>query len=181
FRVWNMEVSKGEVVSENNLVRIALQNATIKNSPDYHSLNDPAPNTRYELDNGTAFRTNGSGYVEEITFSPIDLKMPRDSRQTAVGQEGLDTDIGGHIQACSMGGTCDRYNLFPQDKSFNNSEYKKWENGIRNALRKGDDVGPVTVRFERADPNSPRPDSLDIEYAINGKFYTINFRNRPGG
>lgn len=80
-----------------------------------------------------------------------------------------------------MGGTCDRYNLFPQDKSFNNSEYKTWENTIRNALEKGANVGLVSVIFERSNPSSPRPDSLDIKYTINGKHYTREFRNEPGG
>jgi hypothetical protein len=41
-----------------------------------------------------------------------------------MGHQGRDTDVGGHAQARSQGGTCDGYNLFPQDKNFNNSAYK---------------------------------------------------------
>lgn len=166
---------------ESNVVRVNTQNATVKNSPDYDALNNLKPNTRYELDNGTTFRTNSHGHVEEITFIPVDQKVPRDSRQTAVGNEGFPTDVGGHIQACSMGGTCDRYNLFPQDRNFNNGEYKKWENEIRNALQNGDNVGPVTVRFRRTYPNSSRPDALRVEYSINGEVMRRDFRNQPGG
>lgn len=87
--------------------------------------------------------------VEDITFTPTLNKVPRDSRQTAVGKEGLSTDVGGHIQACSLGGTCDRYNLFPQDRNFNNSGYKKFENQLRNALENGDDIGSVNVISKR--------------------------------
>ena len=86
-----------------------------------------------------------------------------------------------YFQACSMGGTCDRYNLFPQDKNFNNSEYKKWENEIRTSLKNGDNVGPVTVRFRRSDPNSSRPDALRVEYMINGEPMRRDFTNQRGG
>ena len=105
----------------------------------------------------------------------------RDARQTAVGREGLDTDVGGHIQACSLGGTCDRVNLFPQNANFNNSAYKRFENQIRRALDAGDNVGPVTVRFIRSDPSNPRPDRLDVTRTINGRTITIPFRNQAGG
>ena len=56
--------------------------------------------------------------MEELTFTPINAKMPRDYRQKAAGKEGRDTDVGGHAQACSQGGTCDDYNLFPQDRNL---------------------------------------------------------------
>lgn len=86
----------------------------------------------------------------------------RDSRQTAVGKEGLNGDVGGHIQACRLGGTCDRFNLFPQNGNFNNSAYKNWENKIATHLKNGDDVGPIKVNFGRKDPSNARPDSLTV-------------------
>lgn len=157
---------------------------SVKGSHEYELLNNPAarsPNTRYELDNGNTFTTNSKGMVEELTFTPTKEKVPRDSRQTEAGKEGRDTDVGGHIQACSNGGTCDKYNLFPQDKNFNNSAYKVfYENRVKEAL---DDpartVGPTTVRFERADPGSVRPDSLVLTYVIDGKPKTVTFKNEP--
>jgi len=76
-------------------------------------------------------KTNSSGYVDEITYSPSLDKGVRDARQTAVGKEGLPTDVGGHIQGCQLGDTCDRFNLFPQDGNFNNSAYKRWETEIK--------------------------------------------------
>ncbi len=157
---------------------------SVKGSHEYELLNNPAarsPNTRYELDNGNTFTTNSKGMVEELTFTPTKEKVPRDSRQTAAGKEGRDTDVGGHAQACSQGGTCDGYNLFPQDGNFNLSAYKKfYENRVKEAL---DDpsktVGLTTIKFERADPGSIRPDSLSVTYLIDGKAKTVYFRNEP--
>jgi hypothetical protein len=109
------------------------------------------------------------------------VKVPRDARQAAVGREGLDTDVGGHIQACSLGGTCDRVNLFPQDRRFNNSDYKIFENEIRRALDAGENVGPVTVRFIRPNPANPRPDRVIVEYSIGGTIIRRPFLNQAGG
>lgn len=104
----------------------------------------------------------------------------RDGRQTAVGKEGVAGDIGGHIQACRHGGTCDRFNLFPQNSNFNSSEYRLWENEITRAMKNGDDVGSVTVRFDRENPNDARPDSLTVEYSINGQVRRREFENSSG-
>jgi filamentous hemagglutinin len=93
---------------------------------------------------------------------------------------GLPTDVGGHVQACSLGGTCDRFNLFLQDGNFNNSAYKRWENEIKGALNNRDQVGPVTVRFNRTDPTSARPDSLIIDYSVNGVPKQRFFENKAG-
>ncbi|MEP9556765.1 DNA/RNA non-specific endonuclease [Xanthomonas euvesicatoria] len=105
--------------------------------------------------------------------------MPRDSRQTAAGKEGRDTDVGGHAQACSQGGSCDGYNLFPQDSNFNNSAYKVfYENEIKRALNDpGRVVGQTTIKYGRARPDSPRPDTLSVTYTIDGKVRTRVFEN----
>lgn len=133
------------------------------------------------MDNGTAFRTNEAGYVEELTYTPVNQAGVRDGRQTAVGREGIAGDVGGHIQACRHGGTCDRFNLFPQNSSFNNSEYRVWENDITRAMQRGDDIGPVTINFGRSNPNSARPDTIEIEFSINGNVEVRQFENIAGG
>ncbi|MGY3643196.1 hemagglutinin repeat-containing protein [Pseudomonas sp. PK-RTE-24] len=157
---------------------------SVKGSHEYELLNNPAarsPNTRYELDNGTSFTTNSKGMVEELTFTPTKEKVPRDPRQTEAGKEGRDTDVGGHAQACSQGGTCDGYNLFPQDRNFNNSAYKVfYENRVREALNDpSKTVGVTTVRFIREDPSSVRPDAMRVTYTIDGKPKTVLFDNEP--
>ncbi len=148
---------------------------------EYDILNNPPPNTRIELSNGNVYITNADGFVEEVSFQPRLVKGKRDARQTAVGKEGLDTDVGGHIQGCAIGGTCDRVNLFPQNANFNNSSYKKFENEIRRALEAKEDVGPVSVRFIRNDPKNPRPDGLQVDFMIDGKPRSIEYKNEAGG
>lgn len=161
-------------------MRIDVDNVR-RGTPEYDILNNPPPNTRIEVSNGNVYITNANGFVDEVSFQPRLLKEPSDARQTAAGKEGLDTDVGGHIQACSLGGTCDRVNLFPQDANFNNSAYKKFENNIRNALDEGSAVGPVKVKFVRNNPNSPRPDGVIVEFTIDGRTTTRPFENEAGG
>ncbi|WP_338514073.1 polymorphic toxin-type HINT domain-containing protein [Pseudomonas poae] len=155
---------------------------SVKGSPEYEMLNNPEarmPNQRYELDNGTTSVTDSRGLVEELTFTPVDIKVPRDARQTAAGKTGRETDVGGHAQACSQGGTCDGYNLFAQDQNFNSSAYKVfYEHKIKSALNDPNKVvGPTTIKFNREDPRSLRPDTLDVTYTIDGKRQTVRFEN----
>lgn len=93
--------------------------------------------------------------------------------------EGLPDDVGGHIQACSLGGTYHRFNLFPQNKQFNNSGYRIWENSLRKALQNGDRVGPVRVKFDRLEgqENSSRPKVVEVHYLINGRYHKNKWNN----
>ena len=166
-----------------NQIDIDFERSKIKGTPENDLVNNLKPNTDYSLSNGTKFSTNEHGYVDKISFKPdFDNPGKRDNRQTDVGKEGIDGDVGGHIQACVFGGTCDRYNLFPQNVKFNNSEYKKYfENVIRKAHREGKNVENVTVEFFRNNPNSPRPDSLKVTYKIDEREFSQTFKNEAGG
>ena len=168
------------VAPNDDIVKVDIGNAK-KGTPEYDALNNPKPNTTTELSNGTTFKTGEGGFVKEVIYQPVDSSRVRDSRQTAVGKEGIAGDVGGHIQACRHGGTCDRFNLFPQNSNFNNSAYKKWENEITRSLQNGDNVGNVKVNLDRADPYNPRPDSVTIEYEINGVKKRKEFENQAGG
>ncbi len=64
--------------------------------------------------------------------------------------------------------------------NFNNSAYKKFENEIRRALEAKEDVGPVKVKFTRKDPKNPRPDTVEVEYTINGVIKVRPFENKHG-
>ena len=166
-----------------NQIDIDFERSKIKGTPENDLVNNLKPNTDYSLSNGTKFSTNEHGYVDKISFKPdFDNPGKRDSRQTNVGKEGIDGDVGGHIQACIFGGTCDRYNLFPQNAKFNNSEYKKYfENVIRKAYKEGKEVGNVTIEFKRFKSNSPRPDELTVTFKIDGATMIRNFKNEVGG
>lgn len=145
-------------------------------------MNNLKPNAKYELSNGTKFETNAHGYVEEISFIP-DFKNPgkRDIRQTNLGKLGEEGDVGGHVQACVYGGTCDAYNLFPQNSNFNNSAYKVYfENIVRKAEKDGKSIGEVTVKFMRSDSSSLRPNSLRLTFKVDGDEFEQVFKNEAG-
>ncbi|MGL6487869.1 hypothetical protein ACSZNF_12985 [Aeromonas hydrophila] len=91
-------------------------------------------------------------------------------------------DVGGHVQACCQGGTCDSYNPFPQDKNFNNSAYKVfYENKIKRAL---DDpsktVGQTKVVFVRDNPEPVRPTALTVTLKIDSVVTERTFLNEAG-
>jgi filamentous hemagglutinin len=98
-------------------------------------------------------------------------------KKAFAGKEGVTGDVGGHAQACSLGGTCGRFNLFPQNGNFDNSAYKKWENEIRNALEKGTKVDNVAIKFNRSTSSNARPDSLRVTDNIGGVPRTKDFLN----
>ncbi|WP_446230090.1 DUF6862 domain-containing protein [Pasteurella testudinis] len=164
-------------------IHVNVDMARQKGSEAYKAINQLRPNAEYNLSNGTYFRTNQNGYVEEISFKPdFENKGVRDGRQTAVGKEGIDGDVGGHIQACAMGGSCDHYNLFPQNSNFNNSAYKIYfENILRKAHIEGKTVDNVTVKFMRDNLSSSRPDKLEVRFIIDGEEFTQDFINQKGG
>ncbi|MBK5646981.1 MAG: DNA/RNA non-specific endonuclease [Acinetobacter sp.] len=166
------------------VISVDFEKSKIKGTPENIIVNDLKPKTEYNLSNGTKFKTNEYGHVEEISFTPdLENTGVRDSRQTAVGKLGKEKDVGGHIQACAFGGTCDSYNLFPQNSNFNNSAYKVYfENIVRKANKDGKTIGEVTVKFSRNDPKSLRPDALEVRYKIDGVSQKpVNFKNESGG
>ena len=166
------------------VISVDFEKSKIKGTPESVVVNNLKPNAKYELSNGTNFETNAHGYVEEISFTP-DFKNPgkRDIRQTNLGKLGDEGDVGGHIQACVYGGTCDAYNLFPQNSNFNNSAYKVYfENIVRKAEKDSKSIGKATVMFTRNDPSSLRPDKVFVEFTIDGKkLDPVMFENKAGG
>ena len=52
---------------------------------------------------------------------------------------------------------------------------------MKRALERGDNVGPVNIKVNRSHPGNVRPDSLDLNYEINGKPYRKKFTNQYGG
>ena len=149
-----------------------------RGTPEFKALNNPDPDSFKSLDTGQKFRTNAFGFVEHINFKPVRDKRGRAKLQTDVGKLGRDTDVGGHLQAARHGGPSDRFNLFPQDGRFNNSEFKVFENMIDANL---DKVERVSIDLVRKDPSNPRPDALEVEYVIEGVTNRLDFKNEAGG
>jgi hypothetical protein len=150
----------------------------VRGTPEHEALNNPKPNTIYNLDNGETFRTNKFGILDEIEYRPSRDKRGRNSLQTKVGKLGLEDDVGGHIRGAGQGGSSDRYNLIPQNANFNNGAYKRWENEIFSRI---ENVEVIRIVFKRKKPSDPRPDSMRITYEIDGKNFTRDFGNNAGG
>ncbi|MDQ8935064.1 DNA/RNA non-specific endonuclease [Acinetobacter rudis] len=176
------EVATGAAVvgSGEKVIVVDYEKSKVKGTQENELVNKLKANSNYELSNGTKFKTNEHGYVEELSFKPdFDNKGVRDSRQTAVGKLG---NVGGHAQSCAMGGTCDAYNLFPQNANFNNSAFKVYfENKLRKAEKDGKTIGDVTIKFTRNDPRSLRPDGLTVSFKIDGDEFEQTFKNKAGG
>ena len=172
-----LSVTPGLPVVKVRTERLRNSNAR-RGTREWEMLNNPEPLTIYELDNGETFRTNKFGFTEEIVFTPSLDKRGRDRRQTKVGHQGGDDDIGGHLRACALGGSCDKYNLIIQDGSFNNGVYRIWENIIRQNI---ENVEAVKITVIRNDPKSMKPDKLRVEWDSDGDRKVMNFVNRPGG
>lgn len=68
----------GKVLLTVDLLEVA------RGSSSYSILNDLPKNAEVHFGEGEYFRTNQYGRVEEITYIPIDQKMPRDNRQRQV-------------------------------------------------------------------------------------------------
>ncbi|MFC0323941.1 DNA/RNA non-specific endonuclease [Gallibacterium melopsittaci] len=171
------EVSKIEKIT----IKIDMENEN-----DKKQLDNVEPNTIYELSNGNKIETDEKGRVILYEFTPVLTEKERTSQDSAktkeVGNQGIDGDEGGHIQAHSLGGDSSYSNLFPQNQNFNRGEYKKLENTLREAVKEGKDV-TVTVKLIYDDPQQPekRPSKLEVTYVIDGKPTIVTFKNQPGG
>lgn len=99
-------------------------------------------------------------------------------------------DDAGHDVACVLGGTADKYNMFPQNASINRGAYKQVENFQREWIELGSQVGAnhsVLRQCERyyESNSSTAPISLAVhlEYLKNGEVMgsdTYWFPNVPG-
>ncbi len=157
--------------------RLRSSNA-VKGTPEWEMLNDPKPNTIYELDNGETFGTNEFGLTRQLRYEPSSSKRGRDNRQTEAGKDGLDNDVGGHLRGCFSDGTCDAYNMIAQNENFNNGLYREWENVIRRNI---DNVDAIKITVERKVPSTARPDGLRVEWVVDGVRFCDAFKNRHGG
>ena len=148
---------------------------------EYEILNNPPANKTVKLPkDGIVFTTDELGRVIEIEFSPKIKDMDRNKKNQGEvrDEKGCPKgDVGGHIQACSLGGSGHKFNLIAQNKELNSGAYKSWENEIRRALKDGKKV-EVKVKIEYKDPKFPkRPSELFIKYSVDGVKEDVTFPN----
>lgn len=134
--------------------------------------------------NNIQYNTNADSLVETVAG---EVKAPGNrskGQQTKIAKlYGKEGDHGGHIAATILGGPGEAINLMPQNKLFNNSEWKKMENELKKAY---DDPNVKGVSFkvklqygEKSYPN--RPSKLIVETIIDGKEKRRVFKNKPEG
>lgn len=134
-------------------------------------------NTIYEL-NGNVYTTDGNGRIIICKARPVrSPENPRDNdAQRQAGGEGRRTnDQGGHIVGRDMNGDGGIGNLVAMDSKINQSDYKRMENDIKNALDGGKDVTTKTEMTYTDD--SERPDRITATVTADGKDTVYKFDN----
>lgn len=148
--------------------------------------NAPHPNTVYEY-NGMAWETDALGRTRSVSGQVNLGDGGRNSRLTAqIGNEGLDTDIGFHLIADSLGGPTNRLNVLPGNGkpidgrvNLNQGEWARMESRIRAALR-GETPGDVQIHIQplyRSGNDTARPDVFRVRLTIDGEPFNYNWSN----
>ncbi|MEW6704704.1 MAG: DNA/RNA non-specific endonuclease [Pseudomonadota bacterium] len=146
-----------------------------------------APRLLQRLPNGSVqakgytYAFDGLGRVE-TTRGTLTLEQgvrdPRLQRE-AGGADRRTTDDGGHIVGHRFNPPSEEFNLFAQDANFNRGAYRQLENEWAIALRDRRTV-KVEWKFEYSG-SSVRPDSLKVNYWVDGKPHERVFNNARGG
>ncbi|GEK22912.1 DNA/RNA non-specific endonuclease [Cellulomonas xylanilytica] len=150
------------------------------------AANVPHPNAVYEF-RGMAWETDHLGRTRSVSGQVNLGDGGRNSTLTAaIGNEGLDTDIGFHLIADSLGGATNRLNVLPGNGkpydglvNLNQGQWASMERSIRKALR-GETPGNVEIHIQpkyRAGNDTTRPDVFDVEVNIDGEVFTYQWRN----
>lgn len=78
---------------------------------------------------------------------------------------------GGHLFACSLGGSGDPINLIPMRRNLNLGGWKKYENIWRKKLQEGRSVY-VRIELEYSDKHIRCPTTISISFSINNGPFT---------
>lgn len=139
------------------------------------------PNFRYEL-NGNIYTTDDKGRIISCEAKPVlSPENPRDNdaQRQAGGEDRRPNDQGGHIVGRDMNGDGGAGNLVAMDSKINQSDYKRMENDIKDALREGKEVTTKTEFSYSGD--SERPDKITVTVTIDGKDTVYKFDNNLDG
>ena len=139
------------------------------------------PNCTYEL-NGNIYVTDDKGRIISCDAKPVRTpENPRDNKaqQEAVGEDRKPTDQGGHIVGRDLNGDGGIGNLLAMDAKINQSDYKRMENDIKDALDEGKDVTMHTDVTYKGD--SERPDIITVTITADGEKAVYKFDNNLDG
>ena len=139
------------------------------------------PNAEYNL-NGYTYTTDAYGRIIEAEGEPtLNPENERDNAAQAIvgGIERRPNDQGGHVIAREMNGDGGVGNLVAMDSRINQSDYKRMETDIRNALNEGKSVAvDVEIKY---DGDSERPSKLTATVMIDHEKVVYLFDNNLDG
>ena len=135
------------------------------------------PNDSYELNN-SIYTTDDKGRITNCESDPQRTpENPRDNdaQRDAGGEDRRTGDQGGHLVGRDLGGDSGEGNLVAMDSRINQSDYKRMENEIKEALDQGKSVH-MKAELSYSD-DSRRPDKIKVTLTIDGKQDVYKFDN----
>ena len=190
--IWGMDP-----LVENKPQSVTLEDGTVVTLPDTRGTEDMtktddngaiylkdgelAPNTTYEL-NGYIYTTDEQGRIVHCEAKPKRTpENPRDinAQRQAGGEDRHPSDQGGHIVGRDLNGDGGAGNLVAMDSRINQSDYKRMENDIKDALDEGKDVTVTTDISYSGD--SKRPDTITVTVTADGVKTVYKFDNNLDG
>ena len=176
------EVGEDSLLSPNKtFVLNGIEYQTDDNGDIYSIDERLQPNTTYEL-NGNIYTTDENRRIITCEAKPTrSPENPRDNeaQRRAGGEDRRPNDQGGHIIGRDMNGDGGIGNLVAMDSKINQSDYKRMEYDIKNAL---DEKKDVTVKAEMTySGDSERPDKITVTVTIDGKDTVYEFDNNLEG
>ncbi|MBR8036505.1 hemagglutinin repeat-containing protein [Burkholderia vietnamiensis] len=144
-------------------------------------LNNPKPNTVYNVDDSKVYQTDSLARVTRVDGDLSLLTKDRNGyQQVKAGREGDSGDDGGHLIATILNGPGEKLNIVPMDSNLNRGAWKQLENSWADALSAGKQV-KVSIE-PQYQGDSRRPEGFNITYVVgNGRPAQQYFRNSPGG
>jgi len=184
-----------EVVLEDGTV-ITLPDDSVSNNADeitgikyktddngniYSADGNLLPDTQYEL-NENIYTTDSNGRIINAQATPVltpENIRDMDAQKNAGGEDRRAGDQGGHIVGRDMGGDSGEGNLVAMDSRINQSDYKRMEYDIKEALDEGKTVHTSTEISYSGD--SERPDTIMVKVDVDGKGTVYTFDNNLDG
>lgn len=171
----------GEQIPNNTYILDGKVYKTDDNGNIYSIDGKLRPNSSYEL-NGNIYTTDEKGRIIKCEGKPkYSPENTRDNKaqQEAGGDDRKPNDQGGHIIGRDMNGDTGIGNLIAMDYRINQSDYKRMENDIKDALDEGKDVTTKTEITYSGD--SERPDRITVTVTVDGKDTVYKFDNNLDG
>lgn len=135
------------------------------------------PDHTYVL-NGNTYKTDDEGRIIYVEAKPeLTPDNPRDNAAQGKvgGKDRKEGDQGGHIVGRDMSGDGGYGNLVPMDGRINQSDYKKMEHAVKDALIDGKDVTMVIEPTYQE--GSQRPDQITVTVQADGNETVYTFDN----